>query len=75
MGRGEGFYSVLERVSGKWWFLLVLLLLFFVPIYSGVNVDPGEIPEATVAVFSKTLIYSLSPCMLLFFLIQQKGRG
>lgn len=60
MGRGEGFYSVLERVSGKWWFLLVLLLLFFVPIYSGVTIDPREIPEVTVAVLSNAFIYSFS---------------
>ena len=69
MGRGEGFYSVLERVSGKWWFLLVLLLLFFVPIYSGVTVDPREIPEATVAVLSKAFIYSFPYLFPLFKIV------
>ena len=84
MGRGEGFYSVLERVSGKWWFLLVLLLLFFVPIYSGVTVDPREIPEATVAVLSKAFIYSfphlfplfkIVPIVIIALLAAIKNRG
>lgn len=58
MGQVANFYTTLERLSGRWWFLLILFLLFFIPSYSAVEIDPVEIPKLTIEILSNPLIYS-----------------
>jgi hypothetical protein len=69
MGQAVNFYTTLERLSGRWWFLLILFLLFFIPSYSAVEIDPVEIPKLIVEILSNPLIYSFPVIYPLFKII------
>jgi hypothetical protein len=81
--RGE-IYAALEKISRKWWFFLIMFMMFFIPPYSTVKIDPTQIPEITIAVLSKPLIYSFSgifpvfkiaPIILIILLVVLKNRA
>ncbi len=59
----------LEKLTGRWWFLLIILLISFLPLYTQKPYDPRQTSEVISTALANPLIYSLPALFPLFKLI------